>query len=792
MDGDPNSNLSGPLDGLQGPKPTKKEARKPRFKTAQDAYNGYKDAREGDRLSAINRIRIQMQLDGAPPYDQAELIRRGLGTIANVNFGFMEDALNAASAPYENLIEAAEDICRMPTTFGRDQQERDDYNKGLAEEYTTLTLNNDNFDYNFAELVRQFLINGVAMPYYEQTRGINWQTTEMGNFLVNRDIPARESAIDCAFAVRDWLPYQLFRMIENPDTAKRLGWEVENTWKAIKAATPSVNYDDDWEKAQREWKDNDLGNSYSGKAKCSRLVHVWSRDLDGKVSHQMISAEGGDSGFLFQFPGRFERMSHCFTIFTNGVGTNGKYHGIRGIGYRLHAIVKEMNEIWSSFLDAMRNNSKVWIKPMDEAAIKNLQLVQFGNYMVMPPKADMVPMQFPDYTKGLIPGLQMLDQKLNGKVGAFSGQGAFDQHKEQTRTEILARVDEASKLGVSQMNIFYKAWTKLNRERVRRLTKVKHVKGDPDYDEVMEFFERCQARGIPKEAIAAIDLRKVQAVKVAGNGSQAALQATYDRLMQYIGELDAAGRNQLVRDAIRVTAGRDAANAYKPAIPGQRPPVDKKIAILENDAMAQGRPMQVEPNELHTAHMIEHLTGPGGLLEDLQALKTGQVGYEIIPSMRMKYDHCVGNPEAEIKGHMDYIPDKMPDGTPNMEKSGFNKALQEADEQIYNGEKHLEAEQKKLAAEQEQMPPEEGNELSPTDSRAAEQAEAALLKVEADAAAKDALVRQELEHNEIRLQQEMAEREARMAQQAAEADFQLATKAREATIKAAQPTQPTK
>jgi hypothetical protein len=141
---------------------------------------------------------------------------------------------------------------------------------------------------------------------------------------------------------------------------------------------------------------------------------------------------------------------------------------------------------------------------------------------------------------------------------------------------------------------------------------------------------------------------------------------------------------------------------------------------------------------------------------------------------------------------MDYIPDKMPDGTPNMEKSGFNKALQEADEQIYNGEKHLEAEQKKLAAEQEQMPPEEGNELSPTDSRAAEQAEAALLKVEADAAAKDALVRQELEHNEIRLQQEMAEREARMAQQAAEADFQLATKAREATIKAAQPTQPTK
>lgn len=781
MDQDP-SPLPSPIDQLEAPKASKKkDKRKPRFATVQDAYNAYKQLREGDKGSALNRVRIQMQLDGAPPYDQAELQRRGLGTIANVNFGFMEDALKAASAPYENLVEAAEVICRTPTTYGRDDMERADLSDQIAEEYTTMTLGNDNFDYSFSELVRQFLLNGLSVPYYEMERGINWRTTEMGNFLINRDIPARESEIDVACAVREYLPYQIFRQIENPERAKLLGWNVEVAREAIKAASPNIDFDDNIELWQEQWKNNDLGYSYTGKANTCRLVHEWARDLDGRISHLMFNAQNENKDFIFKFPGRFEKLSHCFTIFTNGVGSNGKYHGIRGIGYKIFAIVKEMNEIWSSFLDAMRNSSKVWIQPADEAALKNLSIVQFGHYMVMPPKANMVPMQFPDYSRNLMPGLQMLDQKLNGKVGQYSSEGAFDQHKEQTRTEILARVDAASQLGTSQVNIFYKGWTKLNRERVRRLTKIKYTKGDPDYDEVMEFMEACKKRGIPEAAIRQVDLKRVQAVKVAGNGSNAALQATYDRLMTFMGELDAEGRNRLVRDSIRVIAGRDAANAYKPAMPGQRPPIDKKVALLENDAMAQGRPMPVEPNEMHTVHMVEHLTGPGGLLEDVRALESGAVGYEIIPAMRIKHTHCVGDPEAQIKGHMDYIPDNMPDNTPNMEKAGFKKGLQQVDEQIHNGEKHLQAEQEKMMQQEGQQ--EQQNQLSPTDNKAAEQAEIALMEVEAEAARKDAQIQQELSHKQARFDQDMAQNQAK-------ADFELAKKANEATIDLQKKTQP--
>jgi hypothetical protein len=761
MDLDPTTAISSPIDSLEGPKPPKKAQRQLRFKTAMDAYNAYKEAREGDRGSAINRLSVQMQLDGVPPYSPKELARRGLSTITNVNFGFMEDALEAATAPYENMIESARDICYIPTTYGRDDQERKDLSKGIEEEYTALTLNDDNFDNDFSELVRQFTLNGIVVPYFESEKGITWQTTEMGNFLINRDIRARESEVDVAFAVREFLPYQIHNMITKPG-AEEAGWNVQAAWEAIKAATPNVDYSDDWEKVQIEWKNNDFGYSYAGKAKTCRLVHIWGRDRDGRISHMIIDANESKSEFIFKYPGRFEHLSHCFTIITSNVGSNGKYHGIRGIGYKIYALVKEMNEVWSSFMDAIRMNSKIIIKPTDDAAMKNMQLVEFGHWLVLPPKADAIFPEFPDYSRNILPGMQLMEQKLQSKTKGYSGDSLQSQF-EQTRAEVMARLDQVAQLSTSRSNIFYKGWTKLQRERVRRLCKVTNHKGHPDYDKIQEFFEACKKRGISKEAIRAVDIRKVYAIKAMGNGSPAAQSAIFDRLDKLRGELDAEGRHNLTRDQIRVIAGRDAANEYKPAIPGRRPPIDKKMAILENGQMSQGLPVSVEPNEMHDVHVIEHLLGDSGLRTDVDAYEAGQVGLEAIPAMRIKYLHT--------EEHMKQIPDDMPDGTPNMEKSQFNKALQELDETIYNGEKKLEAEQKKRQEEeaaQAQEMMQRGAEISESEGRSIDQSQAALGELQMTLDGQAAKNQQELAHKEAMFQQQMSHKQA-------EADVQIAT-----------------
>ena len=78
-----------------------------------------------------------------------------------------------------------------------------------------------------------------------------------------------------------------------------------------------------------------------------------------------------------------------------------------------------------------------------------------------------------------------------------------------------------------------------------------------------------------------------------------------------------------------------------------------------------------------------------------------------------------------------FAPQNLPDGKPNMERAGFKEALQQTDEEIYNGEKHLEAEQRKAAEAQqaEGGQQEQDGALGFTANKAAEQAQTSRAKL---------------------------------------------------------------
>ncbi len=772
------------LDGVMGPPSKGGKESGDRFKDVGAAYSAYKEARQGDQLSAMNRIRYQMKLDGEPPYSKQEMRKYGLATNANVNFGFMEDVLTAASAPYEDLVDGSEVLMRLPTKFGNDPAERMGWESVMEEEYTTLITDDDGFDYQLAELVRQFNLHGIAVPFRENEYEISWRTTETGNFLLPRDCRASTKAIDWACCVREYLPHELWERIEDRDTAKELGWDIKETMEAIKAATPGIQWDDDWDKWTEQWKNNDFGMSYSGRPSVTRVVHMWYVSRDGKssVTHCMFRADGAGKEFMFKAKDRFSALGEAFTIFTDGVGTNGKYHGIRGIGYKLYAIIKELDELWSSFIDATRQAGKIFIQPQSEAAAKNLALVEWGNFIMLPPKANFIDRTLPNYAQNLIPGINLLGQLLERKSGQYTTQGAFDQKKEQTAREIMARLDQIAKLSTTKVKIFYNSWERLNKENVRRIIRKDWHPSDPDYERVNQFYTRCEARGVPKEAIYEINLRRVKAVKAMGNGSPEARQAILDRLMQLFQYYDPEGQGKLVRVATISAAGKDMGDMLAPQVPGQRPPIDKKIADLENAAMGDLKPQVVEPNENHAVHMVEHLTGPGGLLEMVQAFRAGQVGYEAVPAMRLKHTHCDGNEQTQEIGHMQFIPDKNWDGTPNMQKAQFKEALQQTDEIIANGERHLQAEQRKMQEAEGQ----EQEAIGATDSRAAQQAEESLFQVQQEAATHEANLRMKEEDHQqaIRQKQESFAQEQALQKARTEADIALKAQQEAAKITA--------
>lgn len=761
------------LDGLASPPTPSGMPPADRFRDVGQAYSAYKEMRQGDRLSAMNRIRYEMKLAGEPPYSPAEMKKYGLATAANVNFGFMEDALTAASAPYEDLVDGSEVLLRLPTKYGFDTSEKQAWQSVMEAEFTALITDDDGFDYQLAELVRQFNLHGIAVPFFEDRLGISWQTTETGNFLLPRDCRASTKSIDLACCVREYLPHQLFECIENRQEAEEEGWNIEATRIAIKAATPGVDWYDDWEKWVEQWKNNDYGMSYGGRSSVTRIVHMWvvQRKGNAKVQHLMFQADGSGKDFIFKSKKLANSLGESFTIFTDGVGVNGKYHGIRGIGYKLYAIIKEMDELWSSFIDATRQAGKIFIQPKSEGASKNLALVEWGNYLLLPPNANFIPRDIPNYGQNIIPGLNLLQQLLASKTGQWSTQGAFDQKKaEQTAKEIMARLDQIAKLSTTKVKIFYSAWERHLKEQLRRVIRKDWHETDPDYARVKEFYDRCEAQGVPKEAIHGIDLRHVKAVRAMGAGSPEARQALFDRLFQMFEYYDAEGKQKLVRAATVSVAGKDMGDMLSPPVPGQRPPVDKKIADLENGQMAQGIAQTVEPNEMHAVHVTQHLTGSGGLLELVQQYEAGQIGLEAIPIMRLLQLHCDGNPETGEVGHMQYIPESLPNGTPNMERARFKEALQQSEGVIWNGEKKIRAEQER-AAEEAGQAQQEGA-LGHNESRAIDEAEVSLMKVQQEAAAQEEARRQREEDHQqmLRHKEENFKQEQILKQQSALAE----------------------
>lgn len=648
-----------------------------RIQNVNDAQQVYLAMREGDRESAVNRLQIQASLDGVPPYNQGKLNALKRGYQANVNFNFMEDALSIAQAPFDDLLEE-EVLVTTPTNYGTDPEMKIEWSQIIAEEMTKLITQVDGFEYDYPEMVRQFLLHGVSVPYFPDEIGFQWETAAMGDFLIPRGVRAKARAVEVACAMRPYLPNELYHHIEDRAVAEDMGWNVDEVIRQIKAAQPDQPVDWDIEHWEKEWKNNDIG--MTAKSKVIRSVHMWVTSLDGQVSHY-IFAEQNPKDFMYKCLGRFKKQSEAYTMMTYGVGTNGCYHGIRGLGYVLYGPVRQLNMLWSGLLDQIRQSGKLLLQPNSENDLQNLSMVDFGgSAVVVPPNVKLLTWSWPNLQNSTIPGLEMISNMVRQKAGRYTSEADFNQAKEQTRAEVMARVDQISKLSISQLRIFKQGMTRLVREQARRIKRKDWTEHDRNGADVLRFYARCALRGVPKEAIHAIDLEGVEFVLGIGNGSAAARTAILERLELRYSYMDEVGKNNYNRDYVRTIAGLTAANSYFPKQAGQRPPIDLDIAITENSIFRLGGDKPVIPNEIHSVHIPPHLEL---MLEYIEGYEAMQIPIEVaIPTLQKLRLHT--------QTHLDYI-----QSHPNV--GAWDQALQQTGEIIDNGAKKLEKMQRDQA-----------------------------------------------------------------------------------------------
>jgi hypothetical protein len=662
---------------------------KSRLKDVQSALSIFHTLLRADEKSAVNRARIDAMFDGAAPYDAAKLAASNQGMKTNLNFGEAQRILDIALSAYVDLYSSLERLVEVKGTVG-ERSEITEQEEIVAEELTHLLRSWPEFHSSYLRLCTTFIKHGVGVAYFDSPEDWRFRVGGFTDILIPRQSPASESSIDIAIGRRDYLLHELFAFIKNPEAAEKVGWNVEEVKRVIMKNVRTTGRGTsnngtlvDYEALQAELKNNDL---YTGiQNPTVAVLHYWIREMDGSVSHY-ISAESTPKDFLYKKVSRYPSPEQAYVMFSYGVGSNGTYHSVRGLGNRIFSHIQTSNRLRCQQIDGAMLASAIMIQPENQRSLDELQFTFYGSYAVMSPNIKIIEKAIPNLGTAVQPALQDLTQQLQLNTDTISTYGPTQGSPYRNQMQISSDMDVATRLSGASLNLFYSSWHRLLREIVRRVVQSK--KSDKA---ISDFYARCEVRGVSKKFIQTLDVDRTRAVRSIGGGSMANRLMALRELQAISGQFDEVGRKNLTRDIVSTRVGHDLADRYAPVAEEDRQTMDTKIAMLENNSLQSGAPIQVISSEMHGTHLQIHAPVLNQLIEQIN---TGAADpTQVMPVLQAFYQH--------ISEHTQFA-----SGDPALSSivGQTNQILQITEEALNNTQKRME----KIQREQQESQQAEG------------------------------------------------------------------------------------
>ncbi len=662
---------------------------KSRLKDVKSALDLFNVLRRADEGSSANRARVDAMFDGASPYDSRKLAASGQNLKTNLNFGEAQRLLDISLSAYVDLYSSLERLVEVKGTEG-EASEIKTQEDIVAEEITHLLRSWPEFHSNYLRLCTTFLKHGVGITYFDTPDDWRFRVGSFADMLIPRQTPASENLIDVAIGRREYHLHELYAFIKNEKAAQNVGWNVKEVKRAImksadttgRGSRASRNYSD-WEAVQQELKNNDI---YAGHQNPTvSVLHFWVREMDGSVSHY-ISCESEPKDFLYKKISRYEKPEHAYIMFTYGVGSNGTYHSIRGLGHRIFNHIQTSNRLRCQMIDGAMLGSAVMIQPDSQRALDELGFTYYGAYAVLSPNVNIIEKAVPNLSTAVQPALQDISQQLAMNTDTMSTYGQQGSPY-RNQMQVVSDMDVSTRLSGASLNLFYASWNRLMREVVRRIVAGK--RRDPALG---EFYARCAARGVGESFIKTLDVARTKAVRSIGSGSYANRLVALRELQAISGSFDEVGRRNLTRDIVSTRVGHDLADRYTPQLEESRPTTDNKIAFFENQQLMEGLPVPVITNEIHGTHLQIHIPALGELIEQLNTGAADPV--PALPALQAFYQHIAETVE-NIAG----------DPAQQVAVGEARQVLQYAEEMINNTTKKVQKIQRDAA---QQAPEEEG------------------------------------------------------------------------------------
>lgn len=592
-----------------------------RIPDANAARGIYVSFMNADLNANFDRALIQKMYDGEPPYADDDLVRLGQAERCNLNFGDAYSILEQSMTAYNDLVNSVPCLFKIKLRLGyAPAEKRMQYEQIIAEELHRMNRRWPKFEFNVQLLASYFIRQGVSIAFFEDEHHPFWQVSRLGDFLTPHNILATEQDTDVAISIRYVTPHELYRYIRDDEkAAKEAGWNVEAVKEAILHYSDAYQQNQriQWEEIQDRFKNNDLYQSYA-RSQLIKIGHVWVKEFNNKVSHHIFLSDVGDSSYLFTRLYRYDSIEQAFIFFTYGIG-NGFLHSIRGQGYKIYPQIQVLNQLKGQAVDMAKMSSTLFVQPRDTKSMDEFTMTFMGPYTILPPTASVSiqPMALPDLGKGALPVISMMQQGIMGNAGTYLPQRQDTDSRPTTAKQAEIEVTQQSTLSTGALNLFYNPLTKVFREQVRRIKNFGDTwfEKDPGGQYVAEFYKRITERGVPVEAVKAIE--DVHAVRAIGYGSATQRQQNTQAILQLSTSFDPVGRHNALRNAAATYAGWDEVDAFVPPQPDDRASVDTQIATLENSNLLKGMNEQVLPSQDHYVHLQVHFPPIMQMLQQL-------------------------------------------------------------------------------------------------------------------------------------------------------------------------------
>jgi len=675
-----------------------------------------------DYSNSGNRAKVQAMVDYKPPYNQKTLDQLGRGSQFNINFGEGAASVNNVVNNYLDIFTNPASLIKLPIKQGYGTPiDRQKWSDIISNEYARMVRGWDESQFTFLELVQQFVTHGVGFSSLRPGDDWRWSAGGLSEFKVPSRSKATSSSIQIIASEEQMEATTLYGNIKNEAEAVKKGWNPEAVRSAIvnaaRAGDNKYNKESP-EQIEERIKAHDFDTA--SPTASVKIINARVEEYDGTISHYICSDLGPDDGngkitdnWLFRKKKAYKSMSEAVQIFPFFTGNNGNIHTIRGLGHIVFPQVQGSNLLQCGMMDSARDAMATTYVVNTEQNLDTLPIIHAGSARLIPSTLQIAENQHsPDLSRTAIPAMNLLKEQLNRMSSASSMASTLTEGSDRrSKFEVSAAIEYLSAITAAAMRLFMRPWRQLLSNSARRAF-TSPASGADFGVAAGKMRAACVARGVPEEVLKnGIDFDLAMVDVPLGLGDKAAKEAIFAKGAELLPYMDDAGRRRFAAlKAINLFGEENA--AYLVPLDGvERPPIDAKVAEMENNQLSIGLPISIDNGEDFMVHLKIHIQW---LWQIHQAVEEGEIELtEAVMKMKPVYDHAVETFSVA------QVPDESV-----AELNNAKQALQQIGEIVSNGLKAIQKQQRQQQ-EQQQEQPQGGEEQSSNDS--------AMVKAQADA-----------------------------------------------------------